>query len=102
MPVMGTLTDYLRDNNITQGAFAARAGLSQSLISRLCKGTVKPTVDRAALIERLTDGAVPMSAWVQPPGCASEGRALDVGHPTTPDAAGPSPCGDSVNAEGGA
>lgn len=93
MPGMGTLNEYLRDNRITQSEFAARAGLSQSLISRLCNGAVAPTVDRAAHIERLTDGEVPMSSWVTP--------APDVSA-TTDRPASPRPAAGTVNPGGGA
>lgn len=99
---MGTLSDYLRDKKITQGAFAARAGLSQSLISRLCKGAVKPTVDRAAQIERLTDGEVPMSSWVQPSDHPSEGQALDATHDSTAPSAPCAERSETVNAGGNA
>ncbi|MBP7619326.1 MAG: helix-turn-helix transcriptional regulator [Gemmatimonadales bacterium] len=58
------LLQYLKRHGLTQAAFADRAGLSQGLVSRLCRRELTPSLRRAAHIERVTNGEVPMAAWV--------------------------------------
>lgn len=99
---MATLRQYLRQQQLTQEAFSRLTGIPQSLISRFCTGRAEPTLQRAAEIERATEGAVPMSAWVQSPGCASEGRAPDAAHPSTAEAPARARSDETVNPEGGA
>lgn len=52
------LSKYLTDNDITDAAFAARVGLSQSHVSRLKRGVSMPSWDAVAAIEKATKGAV--------------------------------------------
>lgn len=39
-------------------------GLDRSMISKIRRGIVRPTLDTAGAIERFTAGAVPMQAWM--------------------------------------
>lgn len=47
--------------------FAALIGKDRSLVNRLRRGEVRPTLEVAARIEEVTEGDVPMQAWVEPP-----------------------------------
>jgi transcriptional regulator with XRE-family HTH domain len=49
---MPSLTDYLSAENETQTAFARRAGLSDSTLSRVLAGKTPPT---AALVEKVRE-----------------------------------------------
>lgn len=98
---MVTLRQYLRQRQITQEAFARLTGIPQSLISRFCAGRALPTLQRAAEIERATDGEVPMSSWVRPPAGSGDDRTMPDKH----NACGPPsrpPHAETVNAEDGA
>lgn len=50
--------------NIGDAEFAALIGKDRSLVNRLRRGDVRPTLDVAAKIEAVTDNEVPMQAWV--------------------------------------
>jgi len=60
---MSNLASYLRAAQLTQGAFASLLGVSQPTVNRWIKGQSRPTWDKAAEIEKATQGAVPVSAW---------------------------------------
>jgi transcriptional regulator with XRE-family HTH domain len=62
---MDKLITYLRDNGISQAAFAARVGVGQATVSKLCAGQIAPSLQTAAAIEKATNGAVPMSSWIE-------------------------------------
>jgi DNA-binding transcriptional regulator YdaS (Cro superfamily) len=47
--------------------FALLIGKDRSLVNRLRRGIVRPTLDVAAEIEALTGGEVTMQAWVDVP-----------------------------------
>ncbi|MDG4650087.1 helix-turn-helix transcriptional regulator [Roseibacterium sp. SDUM158017] len=61
---MAHLASYLKTSNLTQGAFADALGVSQPTVNRWLKGQAKPSWEKAAEIERVTGGMVPVSAWV--------------------------------------
>lgn len=65
---MSHLSEYLKQNGISQRSFAATVGVDQSVISRLCadKGDAKPSLALAVRIEHETKGKVPATAWVFP------------------------------------
>lgn len=63
---MTKLQEYLTRNDIRQSAFAVAVGASQATISKLASGSMRPGLDLAIAIERLTDGAVPVASWVRP------------------------------------
>jgi 3,4-dihydroxy 2-butanone 4-phosphate synthase/GTP cyclohydrolase II len=52
------LADWLDQNGITKTAFAARAGISPSTMTDLCRGTQWVSATVALAIERETEGAV--------------------------------------------
>jgi len=61
---MSTLLDrYLKRAGIGDADFAERLGCDRSMISKLRRGILRPTLDRAAAIEDATDGAVTMQSW---------------------------------------
>jgi plasmid maintenance system antidote protein VapI len=62
---MTALRSYLETNCITQAAFAEKAGLNQATVSKLCAGTINASLPTALRIERLTGGAVPVSALLK-------------------------------------
>lgn len=51
---------------IDDPTFASMIGRDRSIVSKLRRGIITPTLDIAAKIERITSGAVPMQAWVDP------------------------------------
>lgn len=60
---MMNLATYLTASNLTQDAFAAQIGVKQATVSRLVRGTAKPSIRVMAEIERATAGAVPAASW---------------------------------------
>jgi DNA-binding transcriptional regulator YdaS (Cro superfamily) len=52
------LDQYLSTKKITDAAFAATAGISQSQVSRLKRGKSMPSWELASTIERVTGGKV--------------------------------------------
>jgi DNA-binding transcriptional regulator YdaS (Cro superfamily) len=63
---MMTLSQYLKDQNLTQRTFAAQVGVSPSYMNEIVQGVKAPRMTVAAKIERLTGGAVPMAALLVP------------------------------------
>lgn len=55
----------MEQKNIGDAEFAALIGKDRSLVNRLRRGDVRPTLEVAARIEDVTDGDVPMQAWVE-------------------------------------
>jgi transcriptional regulator with XRE-family HTH domain len=55
---MPSLTDYLAAQDETQTAFAARAGLTDSTLSRLLKGRNPPSPEVVERVHVATDGQV--------------------------------------------
>jgi predicted transcriptional regulator len=60
-----TLAKWLKDNEITRADFARRCEYDPSNLTKLLDGRIKPSLEVAAKIDRLTDGAVPMAGWVE-------------------------------------
>lgn len=58
------LASYMDREGINDADFAARIARDRSMVNKLRRGVLRPTLDLAAVIERQTGGAVPMSAWV--------------------------------------
>jgi transcriptional regulator with XRE-family HTH domain len=62
---MSTALDaYLERNGIKDAEFAPRIGRDRSMVSKLRRGIVRPTLDLAATIEAETHGEVPMRSWL--------------------------------------
>lgn len=60
------LATYMEREEISDADFAALIGKDRSLVNRLRRGLVRPTLDVAAEIEAKTAGAIPMQAWPTP------------------------------------
>ena len=60
------LSQYLEAVALTDTAFAAKVGMSQSQISRLRRGLSKPSWDAVAAIERATGGKVKAADFAGP------------------------------------
>ena len=67
---MNQLSQYLTREGVTQSAFAERLGLTQATVSRLASGLLRPRLDTALAIERITAGAVPVESWAQQEGAS--------------------------------
>lgn len=63
---MQTLADYLVENEIQKKAFAAELGVDPSIVSKICAGKIRPSLDIAFRIKRLTGGKVPFEVWISP------------------------------------
>ena len=63
---MQSLADYLGERKIPQKDFAALVGVDKSIISKICAFKIRPSLDIAFRIKRLTGGEVPFEVWVDP------------------------------------
>lgn len=59
------LAIYMDKQGIGDSDFAELIGKDRTLVNRLRRGGVKPTLEVAARIEAETAGAVPMQAWIE-------------------------------------
>ncbi len=59
-----TLDQWMDRTGATCAGVASRLGLSPSYVSRLRAGLRRPKIETMLDIERMTAGAVPVSAWV--------------------------------------
>lgn len=55
---------YLKDRGIDDADFAPKIDRDRSMVSKLRRGIVRPTLDLAAAIERATDGDVSIRSWL--------------------------------------
>ena len=62
---MQTLKQYLEGRS--KAEFAERIGVSPSQLSQYLSRVRRPGYDRMILIERVTDGQVPVQSWDHPP-----------------------------------
>lgn len=61
---MSTALDvYMKERAVGDAEFAVLIARDRSMVSKLRRGVVRPTLDVAAAIESATQGAVPMQAW---------------------------------------
>lgn len=58
------LIEYLKTSGTSRATFADAAGISMPYLSDLLNGKKVPSLRLAAKIERLTDGAVLATSWV--------------------------------------
>jgi DNA-binding XRE family transcriptional regulator len=72
---MDKLASYLQAAEMTQDAFAKSLGVSQPTVHRWLTRGARPSWETAARIEQMTDGAVPMSSWVNRPEACGDGNA---------------------------
>lgn len=60
---MQTLPEYLSSKKIRRDKFAALVPTTEATLSRWCTGASKPSDENKARIEKITEGAVPVTAW---------------------------------------
>lgn len=60
---MNKLSQHLTATGLTQQAFAEKVNVTQPTVNRWLNGA-RPSWEKAAEIERVTDGAVPMLSWI--------------------------------------
>lgn len=61
---MNQLGHFLETTSTTQAEFAARLKVSQASVSKWQRGILRPSLDIAVKIERITHGAVKATSWV--------------------------------------
>lgn len=71
-----TLGQYLKASEQTQRDFARAVGVSASYMNELVQGSKTPSLSVASKIEKITAGAVPISAFI---GRAQRGEAEEKG-----------------------
>lgn len=64
---MMTLSEYLAKTGISQAAFADEIKVKQATVSRLARNMMRPSLELAVSIERITGGAVAAASWVSAP-----------------------------------
>ena len=62
---MEKLSTYLKDNAISQRAFAAKIGIHHSVLSRFIANKARPSLTTALRIQRETGGVVSADSWWQ-------------------------------------
>mgnify|MGYP000330001373 CR=1 FL=1 len=70
---MENLATYLNSRGISQREFARLLGVDPSIVSRLVHGLMRPSLELAVKIERLTSGRIKAASWVP----ASTNRCTD-------------------------
>lgn len=60
---MVTLANYLKSKNETQAHFAARVGMTQGNVAKLCGENPKISLETALRIEDATGGVVTVETW---------------------------------------
>lgn len=61
------LQSYMDAKGLRDADLAAPLGLDRSMVSKIRRGIIRPSLETAAAIERHTEGAVPMQSWVEAP-----------------------------------
>ncbi|MFV1919159.1 hypothetical protein VPH46_06970 [Sphingomonas sp. MJ1 (PH-R8)] len=65
---MSTALDaYLNRERIKDADFAPLIGRDRSMVSKLRRGLVRPTLELADRIEQKTNGEVPIRSWLSAP-----------------------------------
>jgi hypothetical protein len=62
-----TLRQWLKENGVTQVAFAEHIGITQGVLSRFMAGVSQPSIDTAVAIQRATRGEVLPAVWAKAP-----------------------------------
>jgi len=62
---MEPLKQYLADNDLKKAVFARRVGMSRGFLGDLLTGRRTPGLGLAKRISDATNGAVPMSVWIE-------------------------------------
>lgn len=71
---------YMREAGIDDASLGEQIGKDRTTVSRLRRGILKPTLEVAAAIESVTDGAVPIRSWIDTADTTSPMRS-DQSHP---------------------
>lgn len=58
------LKKWIAATEISNAEAARRAGYDRSNFHRILEGQAKPTIELAHRIEAMTDGSVPITAWI--------------------------------------
>lgn len=62
---MSTALDiYMKQRDIGDADLAALINRDRSVVSKIRRGVMRPTLDVAAAIDAATDGGVPLASWV--------------------------------------
>lgn len=63
---MSTALDvYMKREKVSDADLSAKINRDRSIVSRLRRGKITPTLEIAAAIEKATKGRVPMASWVK-------------------------------------
>ena len=63
---MENLQRYLATSGVRQAALAGLLGITRGYMSQVVSGSRQPSLTLALKIAQVTDGAVPVSAWMPP------------------------------------
>jgi transcriptional regulator with XRE-family HTH domain len=58
------LDTYMRAHGLLGGAIAEQLGVSEPTLSKLRRGKQRPSIEQAVALARITQGEVPVEAWV--------------------------------------
>ena len=61
-----SLDAYMKEDGVTDADLAVIISRDRSLVNKLRRGVLRPTLDTASAIEAATHGAVPMQSWTDP------------------------------------
>lgn len=64
---MTDLDSYMRARELTDADFAQLINRDRSMVNKLRRGRLRPTLETAGAIEIATDGAVSMRSWLPDP-----------------------------------
>ena len=59
------LDTFMKDKGMGDAELAALIGKDRTLVNRLRRGLVRPTLDVAGQIETVTDGKITMQSWIE-------------------------------------
>jgi transcriptional regulator with XRE-family HTH domain len=62
---MTNLAQWMRQSGVKDRAVADYIGRDRSIVSRIRRGELMPTLTIAVALERLTGGDVPASSWIK-------------------------------------
>lgn len=72
---MSALAEYRTARNLSQRELAKILGTSQSIVCRIERGDIRPGLDLAFKIERVTGGAVQAASWAADCDAPNDGAA---------------------------
>jgi len=57
------LREWIARSGLSQSEIASNLGVTRAAVSKWCSGIAAPATDRAKTLDRLSQGAVPSTAW---------------------------------------